>query len=121
MDGVEAKLSAMVGGAEVVPREWIEEEYRVNNSPGAAESFAELARYFDEGIDEDLVIEYLARVDVPVLLLWGVDDVAVPVEIGRRGVALLSRGRLEEIARAGHVPYYVQPDRFNELILEFLA
>jgi hypothetical protein len=42
---------------------WIAEEVAINNSPGAAEFLATFANYLERCLDEDLVIEQLARLE----------------------------------------------------------
>ena len=107
--------------AAVTP-EWVEEEWRINNSPGAAEAFARLGDYIAGGIDEHNVGTRLAAVagGTPLLLVWGAEDRAVPPSVGRQGQALLGEVRLCVLERAGHLPYFERVRAFNREVLAFL-
>ena len=64
----------------------------------------------------------LHRIDVPTLLLWGVDDRFVtPGYYGAAYQALIPVARLETIAGAGHFPHLERPDAFAERVAAFLA
>lgn len=56
----------------------------------------------------------------PALLIWGVADRTIPVDLGRRLVKDLPNARLVELD-AGHVPNQERPDEVLHLLREFLA
>jgi pimeloyl-ACP methyl ester carboxylesterase len=58
---------------------------------------------------------------MPTLLVWGADDVIVPVEHGRTAHAAMPESRLEVFERAGHFPFHSHPQRFLTVLREFLA
>ncbi len=124
-EGTERKLRYVVHDPRLVTAEWVEEEYRINNSPGAREAFARLRDYLVEepGIDDDIVAERLAPlvVRIPVLLVWGQDDIVVPVTVGERALGVVKGAKLVTIGGANHQPYFERPDEFNRLVLPFLA
>ena len=119
---IEHKLKFVIHDHSAITPEWIEEEWRINNSPGAAQAFARLGDYIAGGVDEHNVGTRLATVagGVPLLLVWGAADRAVPLSIGRQGRALLGDTRLCVIERAGHAPYLEQARTFNREVLSFL-
>jgi pimeloyl-ACP methyl ester carboxylesterase len=120
--GIETKLRSVVRDPADVTTEWICEEFRVNNSPGAAVSFETLARYFEDTIDSDVVGETLASLTphIPTLLVWGSADAAVPSEFGEAAHALLPGSILVILPGAGHAPYLEQAAKFNQVVSEFL-
>ena len=62
----------------------------------------------------------LRRIDVPVLILWGVADrVILNPDYGRSFAAAIPGARLEAIERAGHYPHIEQPDEFARRTLAF--
>ena len=62
----------------------------------------------------------LRRIDVPVLILWGVADrVILNPDYGRSFAAAIPGARLESIERAGHYPHIEQPDEFARRTLAF--
>lgn len=101
----------------------IEEEYRINNSPGAKEGFVRLGDYIAEEIDQDNVGERLAGLvgSIPMLLVWGGEDKAVPVSVGEQAKALLGSPDLVVIPECGHAPYLEKPAEFNRSVFQFLA
>lgn len=118
-DAIAKKLAFVLANPQALSPSVIEEEWRINNSPGARESFEKLGAYIAEDIDRDGVGARLrARTaDVPMLLVWGAADKAVSLEIGERARDLLQGPELVAIDDAGHVPYFEQPDAFNDAVL----
>jgi pimeloyl-ACP methyl ester carboxylesterase len=63
---------------------------------------------------------YLAE-QVPSLLVWGERDRIIPVQHGREARRLMPGSRLEVFPETGHFPHRGDPQRFVELIGEFVA
>jgi pimeloyl-ACP methyl ester carboxylesterase len=101
----------------------VEEEWRINNSPGADAVFAALARYFVERLDEEVVGPTLAALSPrpPLELVWGAQDRSVPLAVGHEAARILAPAPLHVIEGAAHAPYHEQPAAFNALIPPFLA
>ena len=59
-DGVKGKLARVIFDPALVTEDFINEEYRINNSAGARESFATLGRYIGQRLDDDVVGDRLA-------------------------------------------------------------
>jgi pimeloyl-ACP methyl ester carboxylesterase len=62
---------------------------------------------------------YLAE-GLPTLIVWGDADTMIPVAHGYRADALIPGSRLEVFDGAGHFPHADQPERFTDLLTEFL-
>ena len=62
---------------------------------------------------------YLAE-NIPFLLVWGEHDPIIPVEHGRSAHALVPSSRLEVFEDAGHFPHLDEPQRFLDLLLDFI-
>jgi 2-hydroxy-6-oxonona-2,4-dienedioate hydrolase len=118
---VAAKFTRIVRDQALVTPEWIEEEQRVNTSPGAAESLAQLGEYIALHLDDDVAAAPLARLAIPKLLVWGELDPVVPLAIGVQAHALLPGSRLAVVKDAAHSPYLEKADAFNQLLDDFLA
>ncbi|MEJ1202106.1 MULTISPECIES: alpha/beta fold hydrolase [unclassified Streptomyces] len=65
--------------------------------------------------------DVLAAVEVPVLIVVGADDVYTPVAEAESIRRLVPHSTLAVIDKAGHLPGAEQPERFNAVLLEFLA
>ncbi|MSP51827.1 MAG: alpha/beta fold hydrolase [Alphaproteobacteria bacterium] len=120
-DGIIGKLKFVLARHHLITDALIDEEFRINNSPGAQRAFDILGDYIVESIDHDAIgdqIKTLAS-SKPIILIWGADDRAVPLKVGesardRAGVELVV------MPGCGHCPYMEDPARFNEIFLGFL-
>jgi pimeloyl-ACP methyl ester carboxylesterase len=66
--------------------------------------------------------ERLSEIDMPVLIVWGANDMLVPVGDAHRFERLIGANARKEIFDdTGHVPMMERPTRFNELLQGFLA
>jgi pimeloyl-ACP methyl ester carboxylesterase len=63
----------------------------------------------------------LPEIEVPTLVVWGLNDRIVPVEAAIGYHRLIRGSRLEIYERTGHLPQLERPARFNALLDEFLA
>ncbi|MGE0214314.1 alpha/beta fold hydrolase [Mycolicibacterium sp.] len=122
--GTAAKLCRVVYDDRLVTTQWIDEEFAINNSEGAEDSFAALAEYFLTSYNDDVVGSGLRMKapELPCLLVWGADDELVPATHVDHVLRLLPDGaRWHVISNAGHAPYLEHPEVFNRLLLDFLA
>ena len=83
-------------------------------APGFNGAFRELLSYsFRDKLD---------RIDVPVLIVWGRNDVLVPVEDAVEWEQLIGENAHSVIFDdTGHLPMLERPRRFNELLAGFIA
>ena len=66
--------------------------------------------------------ERLAEIDVPVLIVWGENDLLVPVGDARRFERLIGANARRVIFEdTGHAPMLERPSRFNDVLAAFLA
>jgi pimeloyl-ACP methyl ester carboxylesterase len=63
----------------------------------------------------------LPEIEIPTLVIWGLNDHVVPVEAAIGYHRLIDGSRLELFERTGHVPQMERPERFNALLDEFLS
>jgi pimeloyl-ACP methyl ester carboxylesterase len=64
----------------------------------------------------------LPRIEIPVLLVWGRNDILVPVEDAEHYEELIGPNARKVIFEdTGHVPMIERPGRFNPLVAQFLA
>jgi|CXWL01.1.fsa_nt_gi pimeloyl-ACP methyl ester carboxylesterase len=119
-EGVATKFTRIIFDQALVTPEMVEEEFRVNNSPGAKESFAALGAYIAEKLDDEVVGEKLAATGLPVLLVWGDQDKTVPPAVGEAAAKLIPGSRFLLLAGAAHTAYYEKHEAFNKALLDFL-
>ena len=65
--------------------------------------------------------QWLGRISVPTLMLWGASDGIVSPDYGRAYAGLIKGAEFKLIADAGHHPEQEQPERFVEAVAGFLA
>lgn len=63
----------------------------------------------------------LPEIEIPTLVVWGLEDHVVPVEAAIGYHRLIPESRLELFERTGHVPQMERPARFNQLLDSFIA
>ena len=64
--------------------------------------------------------ERLPEIEIPTMVVWGLNDQIVPVEGAIGYHRLIPRSRLEIFERTGHLPMLERPQRFNPLLEEFI-
>jgi pimeloyl-ACP methyl ester carboxylesterase len=62
---------------------------------------------------------YLAN-HVPMMIVWGDRDRFIPVKHGREAHEMLPKSRLEVFEGAGHFPHRDDPERFVDILLDFM-
>jgi pimeloyl-ACP methyl ester carboxylesterase len=83
------------------------------SAPGFADAMIAIAGYDTR--------ERLTEIEIPTLVVWGLNDRIVPVEAALGYQRLIPRSRLEIFERTGHVPMLERPRRFNTVLEEFVA
>lgn len=64
--------------------------------------------------------ERLPEIEIPTMVVWGLNDQVVPVEAALGYHRLIPRSRLEIFERTGHLPMLERPARFNPLLEDFI-
>lgn len=92
------------------------------SKPGAVDAFARTLR----GV-VDTQGQYVSMLDrsylmqgLPVQIIWGEDDLIIPVGHARLAHEQMPGSRLEIFEQSGHMPHGDQPDRFVEIIHRFI-
>lgn len=120
-EGIAQKLRHVIAEQSLVTDDLVDEEFHINNSEGATESFAALGRYFAESLDDDVIgPDLAAQKALPIATVWGEMDKSVPIEVGFRAADLLGQAPLQIIRGAAHAPYFERPAEFNRVAKDFL-
>jgi pimeloyl-ACP methyl ester carboxylesterase len=64
--------------------------------------------------------ERLPEIEIPTMVVWGLNDQIVPVEGALGYHRLIPESRLEIFERTGHLPMLERPGRFNPLVEQFI-
>jgi pimeloyl-ACP methyl ester carboxylesterase len=62
----------------------------------------------------------LHQIKVPTLLVWGLNDTITPPIVAHEFNRLIADSRLRFIDKCCHAPMMEHPDKFNEILEEFL-
>ncbi|MCW2736139.1 alpha/beta fold hydrolase [Nocardioides sp.] len=57
---------------------------------------------------------------MPMCVIWGADDLVIPVDHASNASALAPTGRIEIIPDAGHFPHKDHPERFVRIVRDFI-
>jgi pimeloyl-ACP methyl ester carboxylesterase len=107
-----------------LPPDWIERRYEVFALPDRQKSIAGLARANINiwGVKPQVyqeLIHKLPQIQQPTLVIWGEVDRVLPVAQAQMATKI-PQHQLEIWPNCGHHPFLEFPDRFNNLVLEFL-
>ncbi len=69
---------------------------------------------------QDPLLDYLDRLEMPVLCIWGEDDRWIPLEQGKQIDRRLPNSKLLVMENEGHCPMETAPDRFDRKVADFL-
>jgi len=91
--------------------------------PGFAESMRHILCLQDPDIRRRNLVtdDELAAVPHGALVVWTSNDPSGPASAGMQMAEKITGGRFEHISDAGHWPQWEQRDKFNHVVLGFLA
>jgi 3-oxoadipate enol-lactonase len=81
--------------------------------------FAAAARLFDR--ESRVAPAQAAKLTTPTLLLTGSEDLLFPPAMMHAVAKALPGASIQEVEGAGHSIYFEQPERFNAIVIDFLA
>lgn len=117
-----SSLGSILHNPRARTEELVEEVFEAMQNPHSQAAFGQFQR--DEIQWKGMKTNYTSRlkeITAPVLMVHGAQDIGVPVQYARRAAASFPNARLEVIENAGHWTQRDYPERFNALLLAFLA
>jgi pimeloyl-ACP methyl ester carboxylesterase len=69
----------------------------------------------------EVLIDQLPQLQIPTLIVWGIEDRVFPYWQAIDAAARLKKGTLKLIPSCGHLPHVEQPRRFVSILDEFLG
>ena len=124
LGGTRFMLYRVFHDSSFVTQELVDELYRSRQAPGAKEAVVSVLRNTVSlrGVRREYVLaDELARVQVPLMVVWGAQDRILPVSHAHRASESAPHARVEIFDECGHWPHMEKASRFNELVLEFLS
>ena len=87
---------------------------------GSGQTLFRLSRSVRKANFAKSVRDLLPPINVPILLIWGLQDKMIPPQQARAIASLNPRLKLIELEAAGHCPHDEYPEQFNSLLLDWL-
>jgi pimeloyl-ACP methyl ester carboxylesterase len=92
----------------------------LSSPDGRAAFFATLHAVINPSGQRTPKVDYFAR-DVPTLIVWSRDDHVIPVSHAHAAHRRLPASRLELFPGSTHQPHYRHPDRFADVVADFVG
>jgi 4,5:9,10-diseco-3-hydroxy-5,9,17-trioxoandrosta-1(10),2-diene-4-oate hydrolase len=116
----------IVYNSSLVTEKLIKDSYALAALPGASKALLAALR---SGINlsgqrsklTKALLEKLGSIAAPTLIIWGKQDRIIPVAHAQVAVNKILGARLQIIDRCGHMAQLEHPEKFNKLVLDFLA
>jgi len=105
-----------------VPQEWYLDQFRCGMRPGLlADQLAVSRSLIDHGGQSEVVLDRLADLTVPTLIVWGDSDQIIPITHAHEAARRVRHGRLAIIPDCGHMPQVERPVLFLQALDPFLT
>jgi len=62
----------------------------------------------------------LSNITMPTMIIWGKKDTLIPVKYANDFVSSIKNCQLEIMENCGHTPHIEDPDKFSQIVLNFL-
>jgi pimeloyl-ACP methyl ester carboxylesterase len=103
-----------------ITKEQIDAYARPIGSPGGRYALLQTARQAIPRNVKEIIAQY-PSINVPTLILWGLEDRVLPLKIGKMLHEAIPGSRLELINNCGHVPQEERPEETICWVAEFLG
>lgn len=114
---VAEKIGELFYDRQNVRAEDLERAHAALNVRGGARAMVRLSRT----ARRNNLTDELGQISAPTLLVWGREDIVTPPEAAKEFHRLLPNSRLEWFDRCGHVPMMEFPEKFSEMLVEFVG
>ncbi|MFC0181323.1 Pimeloyl-ACP methyl ester carboxylesterase [Pseudarcicella hirudinis] len=101
---------------ETATKELIDEVFEITNSIPKAMRIVAIAK----SAQRNNMAKDIVNIKVPTLLVWGLNDTITPPQVGYEFNRLISNSELFFIDKCSHAPMMERPERFNEILGEWL-
>jgi pimeloyl-ACP methyl ester carboxylesterase len=104
-----------------IPPKWLKDQYQLAQIPNFMEATLESLRSaVDLAGQREVFLEQLANLQMPTLLVWGIEDRVIPYWHATAALPHLKKGTLKLIPSCGHLPHVERPKQFVSIVNEFL-
>ena len=104
-----------------IPLKWVKDQYKLAQLPNFTEAtLATLRSTVGPAGQREVLLDKLPRLQMPTLIVWGIEDRVIPYGQAQDALARLQKGSLELISNCGHLPHVERPERFVSILDGFL-
>jgi len=114
---VKKKTESTFYSPETATKELVDEVYDIVNDRNKAIRVIAVAK----SALRHNIGDRLNQINQPALLVWGKEDTITPAFVGEQFHERLPNSRLFIIENCGHAPMMEVPERFNQILLDFLT
>jgi pimeloyl-ACP methyl ester carboxylesterase len=114
---IKERVSYTFYDPEVATKELIDEVFEITNSIPKCLRIVAIAK----SAQRNNLAEDIPQIKVPTLLVWGLNDTITPPLVAHEFNRLLPNSELRFIDKCCHAPMMEHPEKFNELVEEFLS
>lgn len=90
---------------------------------GTTNAYGDWLQYLVLDQDTSLASDFqnFKKLIMPVFIVWGAADTVTPLWQGQELVKLIPHSQLAIMDAVGHIPYIEAPQKFNDILIQFLA
>ena len=104
-----------------IPPKWLKDQYQLAQIPNFMEATLESIRSaVNLAGQREVLLGQLPRLQMPTLIVWGIEDRVLPYWQARDALTRLKKGSLELIPNCGHLPHVERPERFVSIVDGFV-
>lgn len=101
---------------EVATKELVDEVFETTNSIPKCMRIVAIAK----SAQRNNLADEIPNINIPTLLVWGLNDTITPPMVAHEFNRLIPRSSLKFIDKCCHAPMMEHPEKFNELVEDFL-
>ncbi len=117
-EGVRKLWEALFYDKQLVTEPFVDDQWRSRSSSGESRTIQLVTAGLVRGGEfEDRKV---GKIHAPTLIIWGRNDVLLPLEAGERLQKAIAGAKLVVFDQCGHVPQLEKPTEFSRTVLEFL-
>lgn len=116
-DGAKSAFEMMNTSGRQVNQRIVDEFVKRMHLPNAKMSFMSTLLGLK---NSDTITKVLPSITSPTLVIWGEDDPVIPINYAESFVSSIRDCRFYKMPKCGHTPYVDEPEKFFEIVHDFL-
>lgn len=114
---IKERVSYTFYDPQVATKELVDEVFETTNSIPKCMRIVAIAK----SAQRNNMASEIPNIKVPTLLVWGLNDTITPAVVAHEFNRLIPNSQLRFVDKCSHAPMMEHPEKFNELVEDFLA